>query len=196
MEVIGATWSRTKVKRRKAFASGKSARGDNAQFLSDMQMYWRRDRAEICWSYPGRSAGFRENGRPYNERRKANGPVDQGSTRSIGRRTKGRPNCGNATGRERVDGEGSGMNFMVLSYQDRIPSGTTIGVAHRPAGVLPFSVASTVGKRMIARSRNAKPVRRCEPHQSCLTQVVQQSCCPNGSEHRRVVNRPAMGFIT
>ena len=47
----------TKVKRRKAAASGKPARSGEAQYTLEMQLYWRQDGHEVCWSYPGASAG-------------------------------------------------------------------------------------------------------------------------------------------
>ena len=47
----------TKVKRRKAFASGEPARSGEARYTSEMQMYWRQDGHEVCWPYPGASAG-------------------------------------------------------------------------------------------------------------------------------------------
>ena len=47
MEVVGAEPFRTKVKRRKACGVGKSACSDEAQYLSVLQVYWRRDGSEV-----------------------------------------------------------------------------------------------------------------------------------------------------
>ena len=47
----------TKVKRRKASALGKPARSGEAQYTSEVQAYWRQDGHEVCWPYPGASAG-------------------------------------------------------------------------------------------------------------------------------------------
>jgi hypothetical protein len=47
VEAIGAWPSRTQVKRRKASGVGKSAPSDEAQYLSVLQVYWRRDGREI-----------------------------------------------------------------------------------------------------------------------------------------------------
>lgn len=63
-EAVGVRRSRAKAKRRKASMTGESALSDKAQFLSVSWAYWRRDRREISVSYPGRSAGFRDPGRP------------------------------------------------------------------------------------------------------------------------------------
>jgi hypothetical protein len=64
MEAVGVLPYRTKVKRRKATVAGKSARGDKAPYPPVPQAYWRRDGNNVFWSYPVRSAGFRERGRP------------------------------------------------------------------------------------------------------------------------------------
>ena len=60
VEVIGAGWSRTKVKRRKAFRAGKLAASSEALYSSQPGEYWRRDLPEVYWSYPRPSAGFRD----------------------------------------------------------------------------------------------------------------------------------------
>ncbi len=94
-------------------------------------MYWRRDCIEVCWSYPWMSVGIRLGGRPYNERRKAEGPAEQGSTRSTVRRSKGRPNRARAA----RGGKGSTAkvvegNRVVLSIQGRKPcKGVTVDAA-------------------------------------------------------------------
>lgn len=59
VEAIGVRPSRTIVKRRKASAAGKSASSDEAQYLSVLLMWWRRDGRKIQVSYPGRPVGFR-----------------------------------------------------------------------------------------------------------------------------------------
>ena len=46
-----------KAKRRKAAASGKPAPGGEARYTLEVQLYWRHDGHEVCWSYPGASAG-------------------------------------------------------------------------------------------------------------------------------------------
>ena len=122
MEVLGAMRLRAKAKRCKASALGKSARSDEALYSSETQVYWRRDCVEVCWSYPWRPAGFRFGGRPYNVRRKADGPVDQGSTLSTVRRPKGRLNRGDIA----RGGKGSTAKVVDesrtrMSYQGRQP---------------------------------------------------------------------------
>ena len=47
VEAIGVWPCRTKVKRRKASGTGKSAASDEAQYLPGFQVYWRRDGHEI-----------------------------------------------------------------------------------------------------------------------------------------------------
>jgi len=49
--------AQTKVKRRKASASGKPARSGEAPYTLEVQVYWRQGGHEVCWSYPGASAG-------------------------------------------------------------------------------------------------------------------------------------------
>jgi len=46
-----------KAKCRKAAASGEPAPSGKARYTSEMQMYWHHDGHEICWPYPGASAG-------------------------------------------------------------------------------------------------------------------------------------------
>ena len=62
-EAVGAHPSRTKVKRREASVAGKSAFSDEARYPLVPQAYGRRDGSKLTWSYPVRSAGFRESGR-------------------------------------------------------------------------------------------------------------------------------------
>src|SRR3974390_810608 len=79
---IDVSWSRTRVKRRKASfgwvswppaAMPCSCRSRGA--------YWRRDRGEISASYPGRSAGLRLlAGRPEDEVTEADGPAEVGGS--------------------------------------------------------------------------------------------------------------------
>ena len=64
VEAVGADLSRTKVKRRKASTTAKAAASAEGRYLSVSWAYWRRDRPEISCSYPVRSVGFRESGRP------------------------------------------------------------------------------------------------------------------------------------
>jgi hypothetical protein len=45
------------AKRRKAFAAGKPASSGEARYTLELQAYWRQDRHEVYWSYPGASAG-------------------------------------------------------------------------------------------------------------------------------------------
>ncbi len=59
VEAVGVQPFRTKVKRRKAYPGGKSADGDEARYLSEPGVYWRRDGCKVQVSYPGRSAGLR-----------------------------------------------------------------------------------------------------------------------------------------
>lgn len=67
VEAVGARPFRTKVKRRKASAVGESARSDEAQYPLVLRAYWRRDGLEDSRSYPVRSAGPRECGRPEDD---------------------------------------------------------------------------------------------------------------------------------
>jgi hypothetical protein len=46
-----------KAKCRKADALGELAPSSEAQFTSEMHVYWHQDGHEVCWSYPGASAG-------------------------------------------------------------------------------------------------------------------------------------------
>jgi hypothetical protein len=46
-----------KAKCRKAAASGEPASGGKARYTSEMQLYWHQDGHEVCWPYPGASAG-------------------------------------------------------------------------------------------------------------------------------------------
>ena len=59
VEVIGAGRYRAQAKRRKAYRAGELACSSKAQYSSQPGVYWRRDRPEVCWSYPRPSAGFR-----------------------------------------------------------------------------------------------------------------------------------------
>ena len=46
-----------KAKRRKAATVGKPAPSGEAPYTSELWLYWRHDGCEVCWSYPGASAG-------------------------------------------------------------------------------------------------------------------------------------------
>jgi hypothetical protein len=122
VEAIGAMRFRAKAKRRKASASGKSARSDNARYLSEMQVYWRRDCVEVCWSYPWRPAGFRFGGRPYNVKEESRWPSRSRIDPQY-RKTAERPSqpWEYRTGREGVDGEGGGCKQNKNVNQGRQP---------------------------------------------------------------------------
>lgn len=98
-------------------------------------------------------------GRPYNTRRKADNPADQGSTRSIGRRPKGRPNLrmlAARKGRERVDGEGDGNDTKCCLARTEALRGPRCKWFAGLASKLPPFVASTASRRGMANpaSRN------------------------------------------
>ena len=64
VEAVGVLPYRMKVKRREASVAGKSACSDKARYPLVPQAYGRRDGSELSWSYPVRSAGPRESGKP------------------------------------------------------------------------------------------------------------------------------------
>lgn len=110
MEVIGAWLDRAQAKRRKASASGEPACSGEARNPSATRVYWRRGSHEDCWSYPGRSAGFRASGSPENARTEDDEPAEVRWSRSTGSPPKGgpKPSCRQRWWREGDHGRATG----------------------------------------------------------------------------------------
>ena len=188
-EAIDALWSRTRVKRRKAFLGGRAGTQRRCPVPVDAEgVVATRSRRnlsvspqEICW--------VPRFGRPENERTKADGPAEVGGPRSTGRRGNARRAHPLERGRAREGGPGRRTALQLC-----LP----IATAENPRGATRRRTRDRLGA---VRAGVPKAIVNAENATSATMEQASTSLPPSCHNWRygddfEVANRPAAGLIT